>query len=103
MSKEAQKQPLQQHDVSRSFTLQFFGIEDLIRKTERLKAAHKIQSETVKETLRQNAIQFNEIGDYAVAIDIGLISEDKLDVIKKQDTTFLDSVYEELNVIKNCV
>ena len=84
-----------------SFTLQFFDIEDLIRKTERLKAAHKIQFETMKETLRQNAIQFYEISDYTVAIDIGLISKDKLDVIEKQDTTFLKSVYEELNIIKN--
>lgn len=88
------------HDVSTRF-LPFDSISDLLRKVENIKNAHKIKSETFRQTLEEKGINFRPIDDYGVAIDIGLLSEEDMRFIKNQDDSFIQKVYDENGVVLN--
>ena len=68
--------------------LPFDSISDLIRKVENIKKAHKIKSETFRQTLKEKGIKFTSIDDYGVVIDIGLLSDEDMRFIKNQDDSF---------------
>lgn len=81
--------------------LSFSSISDLLRKVENIKKAHKIKSETLRQTLKEKGIKFTPIDDYGVAIDIGLLSEEDMWYIKTQDDSFIEKVYKENGVVSN--
>jgi hypothetical protein len=87
-------------DVSTRF-LPFYSISDLLRKVGEIKEAHKIKSETFRQTLKEKGIKFSPIDDYGVSIDIGLLSEEDIRLIKNQDNSFIQKVYDENGVVLN--
>ena len=87
-------------DVSTRF-LPFDSISDLLRKVENIKKAHKIKSETFRQTLKEKGIKFTSIDDYGVAIDISLLSDEDMRFIKNQDDSFIQKVYDENGVVLN--
>lgn len=93
---------LQQADVSRSSFLPFKSIDDLVRKVEKIKAAHIIQQQTFRHSLNEHGIKYTELGEYGVAIDIGGLSDSQLDVIRNNDTSLLKEVYAQCGVLQNC-
>ena len=74
--------------------LAFNGISDLIRKVENIKKAHQIKSKTFRKTLEEKGIRYIPIDDYGVAIDISGLSEEDLKVIRNQDDSYIQNVYE---------
>ena len=81
--------------------LPFNSISDLLRKVENIKKAHKIKSETFRETLKEKGINFTPIDDYGVAIDVALLSKEDMRFITNQDDSFIQKVYDENGVVLN--
>ena len=100
MKNTKSKQQCAIHDVSTRF-LPFDSIFDLLRKVESIKNAHKIKSETFRQTLKEKGINFRPIDDYGVVIDIGLLSDEDMRFIKNQDDSFIQKVYDENGVVLN--
>lgn len=79
--------------------LPFDSISDLLRKVENIKDAHKIKSESLRQTLKEKGIEFKPIDDYGVAIYMALLSEEDVRLIKEQDDSFIQKVYNENGVV----
>lgn len=89
------------NNTNRDFSIQFDNISELVSKVEKLKGAHEIETEKFKKVLKKNNIQFKELDEYGVLIDIGNLSKKQMNLIKSKNTTFIDKVYKEVGVIKN--
>lgn len=88
------------HITNKRF-LSFDNIYDLLQKVKNIEKAHKIQSNLLKQVLQTRGIKFRPISDYDVEIDISLITEEDMQFIKNQDTSFIQKVYNENGVTLN--
>lgn len=89
-------------NVSRSLFLPFISIDDLVRKVEKIKAAHLIQQQTFRQSLNEAGIKYQEIGEFGVAVDIGGLSDEQMNVIRANDSSFIKDVYAQCGVSENC-
>lgn len=83
------------------YVLQFKTIEDLTISYEKIKHAWHEQGLVYKEKLRKKEIQFGEIGDYGISIDIDLLPEGVMtqEVLNWfRDKHIIDACHNELNI-----
>ena len=79
--------------------LPFSGISDLIMKVDLLVAAHKMQVAIRRVKLIKNNIEFKEVGEFGIMIDIALLTDKQLEVVKDVDNSLLKKVYDKIGVI----
>jgi hypothetical protein len=89
-------------DIGTRF-LPFDNIVDLLRKVDDIKKAHKINSESFRQILRDKGIKFEPIDDYGVFIDVELLSEEDVWFIKNHNDSFIQEVYYKNGVVSNVV
>jgi len=89
-------------DIGTRF-LPFDNIVDLLRKVDDIKKAHKINSESFRQILRDKGIKFEPIDDYGVFIDVELLSEEDVWFIKNHNDSFIQEVYCNNGVVSNVV
>ena len=82
-----------------SSMLPFSGISDLIMKVDLLVAAHKMQVAILRGQLIKNNIEFKEVGEFGFMIDVALLTDAQLEVIKDVDNSLLKKVYDKIGVI----
>lgn len=84
------------------YLLEFKTIEDLTISFEKIKKAWHEQGIVHKEKLRKKDIQFEEIGNYGISIDIDLIPEEiqsAQEVLNWfRDKPIIDACHKELNI-----
>lgn len=88
-------------NVSRSLCLPFRNIDDLVRKVEKIKAAHLVQQQTFRQSLNEAGIAYQEIDEFGVFVDIGGLSKEQIEVIKANDSSFIKDVYAQCGVSEN--
>jgi hypothetical protein len=89
-------------DIGTRF-LPFDNIVDLLRKVDDIKKAHKINSESFRQILRDKDIKFEPIDDYGVFIDVELLSEEDVWFIKNHNDSFIQEVYYNNGVVSSVV
>jgi hypothetical protein len=81
--------------------LPFNGIFDLFSKAEKIKMAHELVNSLYKKHLLDNAIQFTEMVDYGVMIDIGKVPDEKKELIENPFKGIIETVYAQTGVENN--
>ena len=84
----------------KTYFLPFRDISDLTGKIDKIKMAHEVQSKIFKKSLDDKRIEYKPIGDYSIAIDTSLLSEEDTAFIKNQRFSIVDETYRCIGVIK---